>query len=160
MPEITLITIGKLKEKFYISAAQEYAKRLSGYCKFTLLELPECRLPEAPSPAEIAAGLEKEAEEVFTKIPKGAWFCVFTPEGKELSSEVFAQKLAQVKLSGKSSLCFLIGSSFGMAPRVKERADFRLSMGPMTFPHHLARIMVLEQLYRAEAIQAGSRYHK
>ena len=160
MPEITLITIGKLKEKFYVSAAQEYAKRLSGYCKFTLLELPECRLPEAPSPAEIAAGLEKEAEEVFSKIPKGAWFCVFTPEGKELSSEVFAQKLAQVKLSGKSSLCFLIGSSFGMAPRVKERADFRLSMGPMTFPHHLARIMVLEQLYRAEAIQAGSRYHK
>ena len=160
MPEITLITIGKLKEKFYISAAQEYAKRLSGYCKFTLLELPECRLPEAPSPAEIAAGLEKEAEEVFSKIPKGAWFCVFTPEGKELSSEAFAQKLGQVKLSGKSSLCFLIGSSFGMAPRVKERADFRLSMGPMTFPHHLARIMVLEQLYRAEAIQAGSRYHK
>ena len=160
MPEITLITIGKLKEKFYISAAQEYAKRLSGYCKFSLLELPECRLPEDPSPAEIAAGLEKEAEEVFSKIPKGAWFCVFTPEGKELSSEAFAQKLGQVKLSGKSSLCFLIGSSFGMAPRVKERADFRLSMGPMTFPHHLARIMVLEQLYRAEAIQAGSRYHK
>ena len=160
MPEITLITIGKLKEKFYISAAQEYAKRLSGYCKFTLLELPECRLPEDPSPAEIAAGLEKEAEEVFSKMPKGAWFCVFTPEGKELSSEAFAQKLAQVKLSGKSSLCFLIGSSFGMAPRVKERADFRLSMSPMTFPHHLARIMVLEQLYRAEAIQAGSRYHK
>ena len=160
MPEITLITIGKLKEKFYISAAQEYAKRLSGYCKFTLLELPECRLPEDPSPAEIAAGLEKEGEEVFSKIPKGAWFCVFTPEGKELSSEAFAQKLAQVKLSGKSSLCFLIGSSFGMAPRVKERADFRLSMGPMTFPHHLARIMVLEQLYRAEAIQGGSRYHK
>ena len=160
MPEITLITIGKLKEKFYISAAQEYTKRLSGYCKFTLLELPECRLPEDPSPAEIAAGLEKEAEEIFSKIPKGAWFCVFTPEGKELSSEALAQKLAQVKLSGKSSLCFLIGSSFGMAPRVKERADFRLSMGPMTFPHHLARIMVLEQLYRAEAIQAGSRYHK
>lgn len=160
MPEITLITIGKLKEKFYISAAQEYTKRLSGYCKFTLLELPECRLPEDPSPAEIAAGLEKEAEEVFSKIPKGAWFCVFTPEGKELSSEALAQKLAQVKLSGKSSLCFLIGSSFGMAPRVKERADFRLSMSLMTFPHHLARIMVLEQLYRAEAIQAGSRYHK
>ena len=160
MPEITLITIGKLKEKFYISAAQEYAKRLSGYCKFTLLELPECRLPEDPSPAEIAAGLEKEAEEIFSKIQKGSWFCVFTPEGKELSSEALAQKLAQVKLSGKSSLCFLIGSSFGMAPRVKERADFRLSMSPMTFPHHLARIMVLEQLYRAETIQAGNRYHK
>lgn len=160
MFEVTLITMGKLKEKFYISAAVEYAKRLSGYCRFSLLELPEYRLPEDPSPAEIAAGLEKEAEDILSRIPKGAWFCVFTPEGKELSSEAFAKKMGDVKLSGKSSACFLIGSSFGLAPRVKEKADFRLSMGPMTFPHHLARIMVLEQLYRAEAIQAGSRYHK
>ena len=160
MFDITLIAMGKLKEKFYLSAASEYAKRLSGYCRFTLLELPEVRLPENPSAAEIQAGLEKEAELIFSKIPKGAWLCVFTPEGKELSSEAFAQKLAGVKNSGKSCACFLIGSSFGMAQRVKERADFRLSMGPMTFPHHLARIMVLEQLYRAEAIQAGSKYHK
>ena len=160
MFEITLITMGKLKEKFYISAAAEYAKRLGAYCRFTLLELPECRLPEDPSPAEIAAGLEKESELIFSKIPKGAWFCVLTPEGKELSSENFAAKLKEVKLSGKSSACFLIGSSFGMAPRVKERADFRLSMSPMTFPHHLARVMVLEQIYRAEAIQTGSKYHK
>ena len=160
MFDITLITIGKLKEPFYVSAAAEYAKRLSGYCKFSLLELPEVRLPEDPSPAEISAGLEKEADTIFSKIPKGAWFCVFTPEGKELSSEKFAEKLKEVKLSGKSSACFLIGSSFGMAQRVKDRADFKLSMGPMTFPHHLARIMVLEQIYRAEAIQAGSKYHK
>lgn len=160
MFEITLITMGKLKEKFYISAAQEYAKRLGGYCRFTLLELPESRLPENPSPAEIAAGLEKEAEAILPRVTKAGWFCVFTPEGRELSSEDFARKLKEVKLSGKSSAVFLIGSSFGMAPRVKERADFRLSMGPMTFPHHLARIMVLEQLYRAEAIQAGSKYHK
>ena len=160
MFEITLITMGKLKEKFYLSAAAEYEKRMSGYCQFKLLELPEHRLPENPSPAEISAGLEKEADLILSKIPKGAWFCVFTPEGKELPSEQFAAKLKEVKLSGKSSACFLIGSSFGMAPRVKARADFRLSMGPMTFPHHLARIMVLEQLYRAEAIQAGSKYHK
>ena len=160
MFDITLITMGKLKEKFYISAAQEYTKRLSGYCRFTLVELPESRLPENPSPAEIAVGLEKEAETILARIPKSSWFCVFTPEGKELSSEKFAEKMKDVKLSGKSSAIFLIGSSFGMAPKVKERADFRLSMGPMTFPHHLARIMVLEQLYRAEAIQAGSRYHK
>ena len=160
MFDITLITMGKLKEKFYISAATEYAKRLGGYCKFTLLELPEVRLPEDPSPAEISAGLEKEAELIFPKIPKGAWFCVFTPEGRILSSEAFAEKLKEVKLMGKSSACFLIGSSFGMSPRVKAKADFKLSMGPMTFPHHLARIMVLEQLYRAEAIQAGSKYHK
>ena len=160
MFDITLITMGKLKEKFYLSAADEYAKRLKGYCNFHLIELPEYRLPEDPSNAEIAAGLDKEAETILQKIPKGAWFCIFTPEGKTLSSEGFAEKLKEVKLSGKSSACFLIGSSFGIAPKVKEKADFKLSMGPMTFPHHLARIMVLEQIYRAEAIQAGSKYHK
>ena len=160
MFEITLITMGKLKEKFYISAAAEYKKRLKGYCQFKLLELPEVRLPDNPSLAEISAGLDKEAETIFSKIPKGAWFCVLTPEGKMLSSEALADKLKDVKLSGKSSVCFLIGSSFGMAQKVKERADFKLSMSPMTFPHHLARIMVLEQIYRAEAIQAGSKYHK
>ena len=160
MFDVTLITMGKLKEKFYINAAEEYCKRLKGYCNFQIIELPEHRLPEDPSPAEISAGLEKEADLIFSKIPKGAWFCVLTPEGKVISSEAFADKLKEVKLSGKSSACFLIGSSFGMAPRVKEKADFKLSMGPMTFPHHLARVMVLEQLYRAEAIQAGSKYHK
>ena len=160
MFEITLIAMGKLKEKFYLSAAAEYEKRMKGYCQFHLIELPEVRLPENPSPAEIAAGLEKEAELIFSKIPKGAWFCTFTPEGKLLSSENLASKMKEVKLSGKSSACFLIGTSFGMSPRVKERTDFKLSMSPMTFPHHLARIMVLEQLYRAEAIQAGSKYHK
>ena len=160
MFDITLICMGKLKEKFYITASEEYKKRLGGYCKFTLVELPEVRLPEDPSPSEISAGLEKEAELIISKIPKGAWFCVFTPEGKLLSSEALADKLASVKNSGKSSVCFLIGSSFGMSPRVKQKADFKLSMSPMTFPHHLARVMVLEQLYRAEAIQAGSKYHK
>ena len=160
MFEITLLAMGKLKEKFYISAAEEYKKRLGAYCKFSLLELPEVRLPENPSSAEIAAGLDKEAETIFAKIPKGAYLCIFTPEGKELSSEGFAEKLAQVKLAGKSSVCFLIGSSFGISPKVEAAADFKLSMGPMTFPHHLARVMVLEQIYRAEAIQAGSKYHK
>lgn len=160
MFEITLIAMGKLKEKFYLSAAAEYEKRMKGYCQFKLLELPETRLPDNPSPAEISAGLEKEADLILTKIPKGAWFCTLTPEGKMLSSEALADKLADVKNSGKSSACFLIGSSFGMAQRIKDKADFKLSMSPMTFPHHLARIMVLEQLYRAEAIQAGSKYHK
>lgn len=160
MFEITLIAMGKLKEKFYLSAAAEYEKRLKGYCRFQLLELPEVRLPEYPSPAEIAAGLEKEAETILARIPKNAWLCIFTPEGKLLSSEEFAGKLKDVKLSGKSSACFLIGSSFGISPTVKAKADFQLSMGKMTFPHHLARIMVMEQLYRAEAIQAGSKYHK
>ena len=160
MFDITLIVMGKLKEKFYLSAAEEYQKRLKGYCSFRILELPEHRLPEDPSPAEIQTGLDKEAELIFAKIPKNSWLCIFTPEGKILSSEEFAGKLADVKNSGKSSACFLIGSSFGISQKVKDKADFKLSMGRMTFPHHLARIMVLEQIYRAEAIQAGSKYHK
>ena len=160
MFDITLIVMGKLKEKFYLSAAAEYEKRLKGYCSFRLIELPEHRLPEDPSPAEIQAGLDKEAELILARVPKNAWLCIFTPEGRILSSEEFAGKLKDVKNSGKSSACFLIGSSFGISQKVKDKADFKLSMGKMTFPHHLARIMVLEQIYRAEAIQAGSKYHK
>lgn len=160
MFDITLIAMGKLKEKFYLSAAAEYEKRLKSYCRFHLVELPEFRLPDDPSPAEISVGLEKEADLILSKIPKGTWFCVFTPEGKMLSSEALADKIREVKVSGKSSACFLIGSSFGIASKLKEKADFRLSISPMTFPHHLARVMILEQLYRAEAIQAGSKYHK
>lgn len=160
MFEITLIVMGKLKEKFYTAAAAEYEKRMNAYCRFKLIELPEYRLPEDPSEAMIQTGLEKEADLIINKIPKGAWFCVFTPEGKLLTSEALADQIANIKLSGKSSCCFLIGSSFGMAKRIKDMADYKLSMSPMTFPHHLARVMVLEQLYRAEAIQAGSKYHK
>ena len=160
MFDITLIVMGKLKEKFYLSAAAEYEKRLKGYCSFKIVELPEHRLPEDPSPAEIQAGLDKEAELIFAKVPKNSWLCIFTPEGKILSSEEFAGKLKEVKNMGRSSACFLIGSSFGISQKVKDKADFKLSMGKMTFPHHLARIMVLEQIYRAEAIQAGSKYHK
>ena len=160
MFDITLIAMGKLKEKFYISDAAEYEKRMKAYCQFHLIELPEVRLSENPAPSEIAAALEKEADTILSKIPKGAWFCTLTPEGKLLSSEALASKMKEIKLSGKSCACFLIGSSFGIAPRIKGLADFQLSMSPMTFPHHLARVMVLEQLYRAEAIQAGSKYHK
>ena len=160
MASITVLTVGKLKEKFYLSACEEYLKRLKAYGGCTLIELPECRLPEDPSPAEIRAGLAKEAEEIKKRIPKGAWFCVCTPEGKGLSSEELAETFRQVKNNGKSNLCFLIGSSFGIDPSVKAMADFRLSMSKMTFPHHLFRVMLLEQIYRAEAIQAGSKYHK
>ena len=157
---ITLITVGKLKEKFYLSATEEYEKRLKGFCKFESISIPETRLPDNPSPAEIAAGLKTEAAQILTKIPKGAWFCVLTPDGKLISSEALADTISNVKLSGKSSVCFLIGSSFGIDPQIKAIADLKLSMSPMTFPHHLARVMVLEQLYRAESIQAGSKYHK
>ena len=160
MFSLTLITVGKLKEKFYTAAAQEYAKRLRAYARFDLLELPELRLPETPAPAEIEAALRKEGEQILARVPKAAWLCVLSPEGRMLSSEQLAATLAEVKSRGKSSACFVIGSSFGLAPEVKAKADLLLSMSKMTFPHHLARVMVLEQLYRAEAIQAGSKYHK
>ena len=160
MFSITLLCMGKCKEKFYIAAAEEYAKRLRGTCDFRLVELPEYRLPENPSPAEIAQGLAREAEAIRKAIPRGAWFCALTPEGRQQSSEELANTLRDVKNAGKSAACFLIGSSFGMDPGLKAAADLKLSMSKMTFPHHLARVMVLEQLYRAESIQAGSKYHK
>lgn len=155
---LTLLAMGKLKERFYLDASAEYVKRLGA--DFRLIELAETRLPDAPSEAQIAAALAQEAALIRAKIPKGAWFCVFTPEGKMLSSEQLAQTIQNVRLNGKSNLCFLIGSSFGIDPSIKAQADFRLSVSPMTFPHHLMRVMALEQLYRAEAILAGSRYHK
>ena len=157
---VTVIAMGRLKEGFYVQAAQEYAKRLGAYCRFQLLELPEYRLPEDPSPAEIADALAREGRQIREKLPKGAWFCVLTPEGKKLSSEGFARTLAEVKTGGRSSVCFLLGSSFDIAPEIKALADLKLSFSDMTFPHHLARIMLLEQIYRAESIQAGSKYHK
>ena len=160
MFSVTLICVGKLKEKFYLDACAEYAKRMKAYCRFELLELPEQRLPENPSAAQISDGLHKEGEQILGRVPKGAWLCVLTPEGKMLSSEQLADTLANVKSGGKSSACFVIGSSFGLDPGVKARADLLLSMSKMTFPHHLARVMALEQLYRAESIQAGSKYHK
>ena len=160
MFNVTVLAVGKLKEKYYIQAVEEYVKRLSGLCKVQVLELSEYRLPDNPSPAQIAEGLAREGQLIREKLPRGAWFCVLTPEGKKLSSEGFAAALAEVKNSGRSAACFLLGSSFGIAPEIKALADLRLSFSDMTFPHHLARVMLLEQLDRAESIQAGSRYHK
>ena len=160
MFSITLLCMGKLKEKFYISAAEEYTKRLRGFVDFRLVELPEYRLPDDPNETQIAQGLAREAEAIRKAIPKGAWFCVLTPEGKLLSSEELASTLHGVKTGGRSAACFLIGSSFGIDSGIKAMAELKLSMSKLTFPHHLARIMVLEQLYRAESIQAGTKYHK
>ncbi len=157
---LTLIATGKLKEPFYRQAVAEYEKRLKSYGGIQIIELPEVRLPDNPSRTQIDAALKKEAEAVRQKLPKNAWLCVLTPEGKLMSSEALAEKLSQVRLSGKSELVFLMGSSFGIDAQLKVQGDFRLSISPMTFPHHLCRVMALEQLYRAESILAGSKYHK
>ncbi len=157
---ITVLAVGKLKDPFYLAACGEYQKRLGAYCRIDVVELPEHRLPDSPSPSEIAAGLAREGEAIRARIPKGAWVCVLTPAGRLRASEELAGALRDIKLSGRSSACFILGSSFGLDPGVKQLADLRLSMSPMTFPHHLARVMLLEQLYRAESIQAGAHYHK
>ena len=157
---VHIICVGKLKEKFYADAAAEYAKRLSAYCKFQLTELPEERLPANPSQAQIDAALEKEAQAVQSKLPKGAAVVALCVEGELLSSEKLAARLGQWPAEGISTLVFLVGSSYGMHPSLKSMARLRLSMSPMTFPHHLARVMLLEQLYRCFKIQEGSGYHK
>lgn len=157
---IQLICVGKLKEKFYADAAAEYAKRLGGYCKFSLTELSEERLPEHPSAAQIEAALAKEGAVVLSKLPKGGAVTALCVEGKELSSESLSEKLSAWAGQGRSQLVFLVGSSCGLHPNVKAAADFQLSMSQMTFPHHLARVMLLEQIYRAFKITEGSTYHK
>lgn len=160
MQNITVLCVGKLKERFYIDACAEYQKRLTRFCKLSLVELPEARLPEAPSDAEIAAALEKEADAILEKLPRSGAVIALCVEGKPLSSERLSETMARFATQGVSQLTFLIGGSFGLAERAKERADLRLSMSPMTFPHHLARVMLLEQLYRAYQIQSGTKYHK
>ena len=160
MMTIHLICVGKLKEKFYLAAVEEYSKRLSRSCKLNLLELPEERLPETPSDAQIEAALRKEFQLIQSKLPKGGVVIAMCIEGKTLSSEALAKKFNDWAVGGASQLTFLIGSSFGLHPETKALADFKLSMSPMTLPHHLARVMLLEQIYRAFQINEGSRYHK
>ena len=160
MLSVYLICVGKLKEKFYLQASEEYLKRLGGYCKMTLLELPEEKLPQNPSQAQIDAALEKEAANIRAKIPANASLVCMCVEGKTKSSEELAQMVRTFEQSASRHLVFVIGGSFGMAESLKKEAWVRLSMSPMTFPHHLARVMVLEQIYRAFKINEGSSYHK
>jgi len=154
-----ILCVGKLKEKFYTEAAAEYAKRLSRYCKLELIELPEQRLPENPSQSEITRALSKEAELIRGKLPSGGMTAALCIEGELRTSEEFAHLLGEAAGRGKS-LVFLIGGSYGLDEGLKKEARERLSMSPMTFPHHLARVMLLEQLYRGYQIQEGGKYHK
>ena len=143
MLNIKIICVGKLKEKFYLGAAAEYTKRLGAHCRL-----------------EVEAALKKEGESIALRIPDGALTVALCVEGRELDSVRFSELLEACALRGKSRICFLIGGSMGLSEEIKERAELRLSMSQMTFPHHLARIMLLEQLYRAFQIREGTRYHK
>jgi 23S rRNA (pseudouridine1915-N3)-methyltransferase len=160
MQKVSIICVGKMKEKFYIEAAAEYVKRLSRFCKLEIIELPEDRLPDDPSQAQIDAALAKEAEAIKGKLPASCYIVAMCVEGKTRSSEELARLMEDSVHQGGSHLVFLIGGSFGLHPSVKALASFKLSMSPMTFPHHLARVMLLEQIYRGYQINNGSKYHK
>lgn len=159
MQSVYIICVGKLKEKFYSEAVNEYIKRLSSFCTASVIELSEERLPQNPSSAEVFSALSKEAIEIRKKIPKGSYVCAMCVEGNEISSEKFAEFILS-SAQKTSKICFLIGSSFGLDETLKKEADLKISMSRMTFPHHLARVMLLEQIYRGYGIISGSRYHK
>lgn len=164
MQRVTLLCVGKLKEKFYAGAAAEYIKRLSRYCKLEIVELPEERLPENPSQAQVDAALAKEAEAIRGKLPPSSRVIALCVEGRLRSSEELARTMAAWSNGSERGLekrlVFLIGGSFGLHPSIKAEAWAQMSMSPMTFPHHLARVMLLEQIYRAYQINAGTKYHK
>jgi 23S rRNA (pseudouridine1915-N3)-methyltransferase len=157
---ITFLCVGKMREKHYIAAFEEYRKRLGAFCRFELVELPEARLPDVPSQREIEAALEREAREIEKRVPQGAFLVAMCIEGRQHSSEELAALLQHAAGSGKSRICFLIGGSFGLHEDLKGRADLRLSMSKMTFPHHLARVMLAEQVYRGFMINQNTKYHK
>lgn len=157
---VHLICVGKLKESFYAQAAAEYVKRLKPFCRLSLVELPEERLPQEPSQAQIDAALSREAEAIRAKLPPSCSVVALCVEGRLRSSEELAGLLRTWEQSSAKHLAFVIGGSYGLDQSLKAEAWVRLSMSPMTFPHHLARVMVLEQLYRAFQINGGTRYHK
>ncbi len=159
MIKVTLIALGKLKESYLRDAVLEYTKRLSRYCDMEIIELEPVKLPEVPSRAQIDAALEKEAEIIFKKIPKNCDIYPLCVEGKQSSSEEFAEKVEDLSKQGRG-IAFIIGSSYGLSERVKAIAKTRLSLSKMTFPHQLFRVMLLEQIYRAFKINEGSTYHK
>ena len=160
MIKVKIIALGKLKEQYLSQASAEYQKRLKNYCNLEIVEITPKSLSDNPSNAEINAALEKEADLILQKIPNNAYILPLCIEGKQFSSEEFSQKIENSVNLGKSTVVFIIGNSHGLSERVKQRANVKISFSKMTFPHMLARIMLLEQIYRAFKIKEGSAYHK
>lgn len=157
---VKIICIGKIKEKSVSQALEEYIKRINGFCNFEIVELPESRLPENPSQKEIEKALSNEAQAIIKKISGNEYVFSLCIEGKQLSSTELADKISQTMLYGKSTICFVIGSSFGLDQSVKAASDFKLSFSKMTFPHQLMRLILTEQIYRSFTIINNTEYHK
>lgn len=160
MLKITVIAVGKIKEKFLTAAIEEYSKRLSAYCSFDVVEVKDEKTPENPSVSEKNVVLDREAERILQKIPKGAKVITLCVEGKQMTSERFADMIGNCSVNGVSHLVFVIGGSMGLSEKVKSLSETRLSFSEMTFPHMLMRVILAEQIYRAFTIISGKTYHK
>ena len=145
--KITIIAIGKLKEKYLVDAVKEYLKRLKPYASIEVVEIPECRT------------VDEESDKIINKLPKDSWICVLDVFGQAMSSEELAQTISDVTLQGQSKFIFVIGGAFGLSQQLRETADLRLSLSKMTFTHQMTRIILLEQIYRAFKINRGEPYH-
>lgn len=159
MINVTLIAVGKLKEKYLKDAVAEYFKRLGAFCKINIIEVDEEKIGDNPSKAQIDNVLEKEGQRIIKKIPKSSSVITLCIEGKEYSSPDFSHLLDNISMTS-SSVCFIIGGSFGLSDEVKRLSNYKLSFGKMTLPHQLARVVLLEQVYRAFSISNNSKYHK
>ncbi len=160
MLKVSIICVGKLKEKYLKDAVAEYSKRLQAFCKFDIIEVDEEKTTDAPNNAQIENILNSEGKRILSKIDRSAKIVAMCIEGKQRSSEKFADFISESAVNGVSSIAFIIGGSWGLSNEVKQRADVKLSMSEMTFPHQLARVMLCEQIYRAFSINSGTKYHK
>lgn len=158
--KITVIAVGKIKEKFYTEAIGEYAKRLGRYCRLEIVQVPDEKTPDRASEAEALQIKRREGEKILAQIKDGSYVIALAIEGKMLDSEELAGKINQLGISGQSQITFLIGGSLGLSEEVLGRADYLLSFSKMTFPHQLMRVVLLEQVYRSYRIIAGEPYHK
>lgn len=156
---VSIICIGKLKEKYWQDACAEYMKRLTAYCSPKIVELKESRLTGSGEAAECAV-IEAEGAEILSRIDPSMYVITLEIRGKKLSSEALAEKMDSLAIEGKSDVAFVIGGSLGLSPEVRARADFRLSFSDMTFPHQMMRVILLEQIYRSFKINRGETYHK
>ncbi|MCC8151958.1 MAG: 23S rRNA (pseudouridine(1915)-N(3))-methyltransferase RlmH [Lachnospiraceae bacterium] len=157
---ITLYTVGKIKENFYRQAVDEYAKRLSRYCKLKIVEVADERTPDAAGEALVRQIKDKEGGRLLAQIRESTYLIALVIDGKKLDSVAFSEKLQDLGLHGKSDIGFVIGGSLGLSDAVLRRADLKLSFSDMTFPHQLMRVILLEQIYRAYRILNHEPYHK
>ena len=158
--KITLITVGKIKEKYLEAAIAEYSKRLSRYCRLEIIQVADEKTPDKAGEALETQIKEKEGERILAHIKDGAYVVALAIDGKQLSSEELAALVEDLGVRGESHIQFVIGGSLGLCGKVLDRADYKLSFSKMTFPHQLMRVILLEQIYRSYRIISGEQYHK